>query len=109
MDAQDERKYQKTIVFNQHLPYADQLEEEAAGKLADIKRNLCAAVQNRDVTPGYIFWIGRLSSYIHVYGHQFSKEDHILFIKLAFELLTNCTLETTHIHSLASLLCTLLK
>lgn len=48
-------------------------------------------------------------SYIHVYGHQFSKQDHILFIKLAFELLTNCALETTHIHSLASLLCTLLK
>lgn len=59
----EERKYQKTIVFNKHLPYADQLEEEAAGKIVDIKRNLCAAVQNRDVTPGYIFWIGRLSRY----------------------------------------------
>ena len=72
MDAQDERQYQKTIVFNKHLPYADQLEEEAAGKLADIKRNLCAAVQNRDVTPGYIFWIGRLSRYIRICIHKSS-------------------------------------
>ena len=60
-DDEERKKYQKTIVFNKHLPYADQLEEEAAGKIADIKRNLCAAVQNRDVTPGYIFWISRLS------------------------------------------------
>lgn len=64
MDVQEEWKYQKTVVFNKHLPYADQLEEEAARKLADIKRNLCVAVQNRDVTPGYIFWIGRLSRYV---------------------------------------------
>ena len=60
-DDEERKKYQKTIVFNKHLPYADQLEEEAAGKIADIKRNLCTAVQNRDVTPGYIFWISRLS------------------------------------------------
>lgn len=76
MDTHDERQYQKTVVFNKHLPYADQLEEEAAGKLADIKRNLCVAVQNRDVTPGYIFWIGRLSRYQYT-GHS-SYTDEVV-------------------------------
>lgn len=83
MDAQDESKYQKTIVFNKHLPYADHLEAEAAGKLADIKRNLCAAVQNRDVTPGYIFWIGRLSRYvcIGIYRSSLYRDIEVRILK----------------------------
>jgi proteasome activator subunit 4 len=106
---EEEKKYQKPLVYNKHLPYADVIESEAVEKLSLIKKNLSVAVQKRDVTYGYIYWIRRLQSYITVYGMHFTKEDHLLFIKLAFELLTGCKTETHHIYSLVALINTLLK
>ena len=60
---EEEKKYQKPLVYNKHLPYADVIESEAVEKLSLIKKNLSVAVQKRDVTYGYIYWIRRLQRY----------------------------------------------
>ena len=57
---EDGKRYQKPLVYNKHLPYADVIESEAKEKLSLIKQNLSAAVQRRDVIYGYIFWVRRL-------------------------------------------------
>ena len=43
---------QKTIVYNQLLPYADQLLTEAGETLAEIKANLGCAILKRELRPG---------------------------------------------------------
>lgn len=54
-------RYQNPLSYNNHLPYADQLEAEASELLADIKKNLSVAVQKRELWPGLLYWTNRLN------------------------------------------------
>lgn len=47
--------------------------------------------------------------FLKLYGRRFSKEDHILFIKLLYELVTLPNLEPHMMQSYARLLIQLLK
>lgn len=47
--------------------------------------------------------------FLKLYGRRFSKEDHILFIKLLYELVTLPNLEPHMMQSYAKLLIQLLK
>ncbi|XP_029305181.1 proteasome activator complex subunit 4A isoform X1 [Cottoperca gobio] len=100
---------QKDIVYNKLLPYADRLDEESNDILSKIKGNLCRAVQLREIWPGVLFWTRKLSTYMRLYGRKFSKEDHVLFIKLLYELVTIPKLEISMMQGLARLLINLLK
>ncbi|XP_019726122.1 proteasome activator complex subunit 4A isoform X1 [Hippocampus comes] len=100
---------QKDIVYNKLLPYADRLDEESNDILSKIKGNLARAVQFREIWPGVLFWTRKLSTYIRLYGRKFSKEDHVLFIKLLYELVTIPRLEISMMQGLARLLIKLLK
>lgn len=59
------------------------------------------------------FWLSCSSMcnirYIRLYGRKFSKEDHVLFIKLLYELVTIPRLEISMMQGLARLLINLLK
>lgn len=46
---------------------------------------------------------------MRLYGRKFSKEDHVLFIKLLYELVTIHKLEISMMQGLARLLINLLK
>uniref|UniRef100_A0A665UKH4 Proteasome activator subunit 4b n=1 Tax=Echeneis naucrates TaxID=173247 RepID=A0A665UKH4_ECHNA len=100
---------QKEIVYNGLLPYSDWLDREATELLAEIKANLSRAVVLRELWPGATFWARKLFSYLKLYGRRFSKEDHILFIKLLYELVTLPNLEPHMMQSYARLLIHLLK
>ncbi|OXB54978.1 hypothetical protein ASZ78_003090 [Callipepla squamata] len=100
---------QKEIVYNKLLPYSERLEDEAARFLAQIKGNLARAVQLQELWPGGLFWTRKLSTYIRLYGRKFSKEDHVLFIKLLYELVTIPKLEISMMQGFARLLINLLK
>ncbi|KAM9425985.1 proteasome activator complex subunit 4B [Pholidichthys leucotaenia] len=100
---------QKEIVYNGLLPYSDRLDREATELLAEIKANLCRAVLLRELWPGVAFWSRKLFSFLKLYGRRFSKEDHILFIKLLYELVTLPNLEPYMMQSYARLLIQLLK
>uniref|UniRef100_A0AAY5KGG3 Proteasome activator Blm10 mid region domain-containing protein n=1 Tax=Esox lucius TaxID=8010 RepID=A0AAY5KGG3_ESOLU len=100
---------QKDIVYNKLLPYADKLDEESNDILSKIKGNLGRAVQLREIWPGVLFWTRKLSTYMRLYGRKFSKEDHVLFIKLLYELITMDKLEISMMQGLARLLINLLK
>ncbi|XP_006791331.1 proteasome activator complex subunit 4B [Neolamprologus brichardi] len=100
---------QKEIVYNGLLPYSDRLDREATELLAEIKANLCRAVLLRELWPGVAFWSRKLFSFLKLYGRRFSKDDHILFIKLLYELVTLPNLEPHMMQSYARLLIQLLK
>ncbi|TRY59018.1 hypothetical protein DNTS_012403 [Danionella cerebrum] len=100
---------QKENVFNKLLPYADKLDIESNDLLAKIKDNLGRAVQLRELWPGVVFWTKKLTRYLHLYGRKFSKEDHVLFIKLYFELVTIPKLEISMMQTFAQILTNLLE
>lgn len=52
----DESLIQKEFIFNQHLPYADKIEDEAKYILAKIKANFGRCVMLRDINPGCVYW-----------------------------------------------------
>uniref|UniRef100_A0AAX7TI03 Proteasome activator subunit 4 n=1 Tax=Astatotilapia calliptera TaxID=8154 RepID=A0AAX7TI03_ASTCA len=100
---------QKDIVYNKLLPYAGRLDAESNDILSKIKGNLGRAVQLREIWPGVLFWTRKLSTYMRLYGRKFSKEDHVLFIKLLYELVMIPKLEISMMQGLARLLINLLK
>ncbi|TKS89783.1 Proteasome activator complex subunit 4B [Collichthys lucidus] len=100
---------QKEIVYNGLLPYSHRLDREATELLAEIKANLSRAVLVKELWPGVAFWSRKLFSFLKLYGRRFSKEDHILFIKLLYELVTLPNLEANMMQSYARLLIQLLK
>ncbi|XP_072293387.1 proteasome activator complex subunit 4A isoform X1 [Eucyclogobius newberryi] len=100
---------QKDIVYNKFLPYADRLDEESNDVLSKIKGNLARAVQLREIWPGVLFWTRKLSTYMRLYGRKFSKEDHVLFIKLLYELVMIPKLEISMMQGFSRLLINLLK
>ncbi|KAF7220060.1 proteasome activator complex subunit 4A isoform X2 [Nothobranchius furzeri] len=100
---------QKDIVYNKLLPYANRLDDESNEILSKIKGNLGRAVQLREIWPGVLFWTRKLSTYMRLYGRKFSKEDHVLFIKLLYELVTIPGLEISMMQGLSRLLINLLK
>uniref|UniRef100_A0A8D3ED43 Proteasome activator complex subunit 4 n=1 Tax=Scophthalmus maximus TaxID=52904 RepID=A0A8D3ED43_SCOMX len=100
---------QKEIVYNGLLPYTGRVDREAAGLLAQIKTHLSRAVLLRELWPGVAFWSRKLFSFLKLYGRRFSKEDHVLFIKLLYELVTLPDLEPHMMQNYARLLIHLLK
>uniref|UniRef100_A0A673KHP7 Proteasome activator complex subunit 4A n=1 Tax=Sinocyclocheilus rhinocerous TaxID=307959 RepID=A0A673KHP7_9TELE len=100
---------QKNIVYNELLPYKDKLDEESNEFLAQIKGNLGRAVQLREIWPGVLFWTRKLSTYMRLYGRKFSKEEHVHFVRLLYELVTIPKLEISMMQSFARLLITMLK
>ncbi|XP_078505604.1 proteasome activator complex subunit 4 isoform X2 [Lissotriton helveticus] len=100
---------QKEIVYNQLLPYAGCLESESQQLLHNIKENLGRAVQLRELWPGVLVWTRKLSTYIRLYGRKFSKEDHVLFVKLLYELVTIPKLEISMMQGFSRMLVNLLK
>ncbi|XP_011874622.1 PREDICTED: proteasome activator complex subunit 4-like [Vollenhovia emeryi] len=100
---------QKELVYNRFLPYASELDAESRVMLAEIKANLGRAVMLREFKPGCIFWLHRLSMYIKLYGLKFSKEDHIAFVKLSYQLITVPNLDPDLMYPACVILNLLLK
>ncbi|OAD56880.1 Proteasome activator complex subunit 4 [Eufriesea mexicana] len=82
------------FIYNKLLPYEDDLKIESQTLLAEIKANLGRAVMCNEVWPGCYVWVNKLCHYINIYGLHFSKEDHILLIKLLYELVTASEIPT---------------
>ncbi|XP_076235371.1 proteasome activator complex subunit 4A [Calliopsis andreniformis] len=102
-------QYQKELIYNKLLPYVDDLETDSQALLAEIKANLGRAVMLREMQPGCVLWVSRLCEYIKLYGMKFSKEDHILFVKLMYELVTIPKLEPFLVSEFSFTLILLLK
>ncbi|XP_043255483.1 proteasome activator complex subunit 4A-like isoform X1 [Colletes gigas] len=102
-------EFQRKSKYNKLLPYVNDLEAESQVLLAEIKANLGRAVILREMQPGCVLWVTRLREYIKIYGMKFSKEDHILFVKLMYELVTIPKLEPFLVSRFSFTLILLLK
>ncbi|KFM69249.1 Proteasome activator complex subunit 4, partial [Stegodyphus mimosarum] len=99
---------QKELVYNKLLHYTDFLDEESQTYLASIKTNLGKSILHQNLSD-ISFWTSQLAVYIRLYGRKFSKEDHINFIKVLFELLVAPGIELSFVNKVAIMLNTLLK
>ncbi|XP_015766712.1 PREDICTED: proteasome activator complex subunit 4-like [Acropora digitifera] len=102
-------KPQKEIVYNRFLPYKDQLDEESNKFLSEIKYNLGRAVIFKETSPGVLYWSNRLTNYLKLYGRKFSKEDHLNFVHIFFELTCAPNLDPQYVIAFGHVLIQLLK
>jgi hypothetical protein len=101
---------QREKLYNHHLPYSQQIDDEIVQYLSRIKANISRSLILNDWNAFSGFsWIEELSkyllifqildsivfyyflfdnSYISLYGLCFSKEDHIYLIKLLLNVIT---------------------
>lgn len=100
---------QKESTYCRLLPYADVLDKESNEFLAEIKENLAKSVQLRDIKIGTSHWGVQLTKYIQLYGFKFSKEDHLHFVHLMYQLTTTPKMEYSLVQKFAGVLCALLK
>ncbi|XP_013404552.1 proteasome activator complex subunit 4 [Lingula anatina] len=112
MDEWEERlgfKPQREDVYNKLLPYAEGLDQESVEQLAEIKTHLSRSIQLCDVKVGVVHWVSQLTKYIRCHGLKFSKEDHICFVKILFEMITIPDLELSLVQKFSTLFISLLK
>ncbi|KRZ68192.1 Proteasome activator complex subunit 4 [Trichinella papuae] len=92
-----------------YLPYYDKLSEEVTGHIVKIKSGLASSLLMRECRPGLQFWISQVESMIDVYGYCFTKEDHITFVKIIYELLASPDIDYPTVEYLCTALIALLK
>ncbi|XP_034942579.1 proteasome activator complex subunit 4-like [Chelonus insularis] len=102
-------QYQIECKYSNLLPYVDELDEEAKILLADIKGQLGRALMLCRFEPDFYVSLYKFQMYLKVYHFRFTKDDHILFIKLMYELMTMSNPEGRSILVLANTLIALLK
>lgn len=100
---------QKELIYNQLLPYSENLYKESQLYLAEIKANLGNAILLRELIPEAIHWTDQLAKYIRLYGRLFSKEDHLTLIRLLYEIVIIPDLELSAVQKVAYTLNILLK
>ncbi|XP_018496476.1 proteasome activator complex subunit 4A [Galendromus occidentalis] len=109
MKPQDETdRSERLIKYNDLLPYADQLEDEARETFSEIKCMIASCVSEAEIRPGLITWIFHLQRYINLYGYRFSKEDHIELVRLLLDIILIPELDLGSIQVLAASVCLLL-
>ncbi|XP_065180850.1 proteasome activator complex subunit 4B-like [Sycon ciliatum] len=101
--------FQKVNPYTQHLPYAELLDEEANEMLQDIITNLSAAILQREIRPGVVFWVSRLDHYMRIYDQRFTKEQHILLVKLLYSFITQPYLSYNVVEACSRILTDLLR
>ena len=61
--------------------------------LEEIKANLAEAVVLRDLRPGLVTWLSRLSAFINLYGFKMTRQEHVGLVKLVWSLLVTKDME----------------
>jgi hypothetical protein len=69
------------VIYNKLLPYSSHLDSESSEWWRTIKSELCNTLMKREVRPGAVIWITRMSKYIRFYGYKFPKADQIALIR----------------------------
>jgi len=77
------KKYQNENVYNRLLPY--DITNECQSHLMRIKASLAKCVQLDQETV--YEWFIELERFVDLYGLSFTKEDHIYFVKLQYEIM----------------------
>ncbi len=91
------------------LPYASDLDGEAGEWWRRIKSELVSTLMRREVRPGAVIWITRLTKYIRHYGHMFPKSDHLALVRLFYGIVVQPELEPWFANKVASALVTLIR
>lgn len=83
-------KFQRINPYNQFLPYASDLNQDADNYLHEIKTHLRHCLQKSSLDLHQLDkWLTNLQKYIALYGLRFSLEDHVWLVKFLYGLLTD--------------------
>lgn len=105
----DSNSTQYEIVYNKLLPFATEINQDSEILLQEIKINLQKSVMLRELRPGCLVWSEKLLKFISLYGLKFSKEDHIEYVNLFYQLVLIPDLDASRITLFTNILNTLLR
>ena len=63
----------------------------------------------RDLRPGLVTWLGRLTSYLGLHGLKFSRREHVELVQVCWGLVTTPGLEPGLLQATARVLVMLLR
>ncbi|OZJ03795.1 hypothetical protein BZG36_03001 [Bifiguratus adelaidae] len=81
-----------SLKYSTNLPYASRLDGEATEWLQEICRNLTICVEAQDWSPGCLFWVKRLGSYLDM-KHAIPRVTRAALAKLLYEMTITCGME----------------
>ena len=84
---------QKKCKYISKHPNPDETNRLVQEEILKIKHNLSCAVVTLELSPGFMFWLDRLWTFLNLYGLHFSREDHIYLVELLAKVATNLDLE----------------
>lgn len=85
LDSSNGNRYQNENVYNRLLPY--DISKESQEHLMNIKLSLAKCIQLDQETV--YEWFIDLERFVDLYGLSFTKEDHIYFVKLQYQLMVS--------------------
>uniref|UniRef100_A0A0N4ZP99 Proteasome activator complex subunit 4 n=1 Tax=Parastrongyloides trichosuri TaxID=131310 RepID=A0A0N4ZP99_PARTI len=103
------KKFQKDRWQLKHLPYYEDIMEEADEHFCRIKEGLANSILLREIKPSFTVWLKEFETYFDQYGYRFTKQDHIFLVKLAYGILECENLEYRLIKNAAIILTVLGK
>ena len=101
--------HQRSNPYNKHLPFAGDVDSDADKFLSEIQDRLKEAVRKNDLRGEATKWLFNLHKYVLLFGLRFSKEEHVWFARLAFEVFTTEGMDPVTLETIAKLLVSLLK
>jgi proteasome activator subunit 4 len=109
MKNADLKSLQHVDVFLKQLPYFDQIKKFGFETFREIKHNILKSVVLNEIRPGILHMTNRLTLFIHEYGLFFTKEEHIMLIKLYIGIITTPNIDLPIVDICCNLLIQLLK
>ena len=79
--------YQHVNPYNVHLPRPADTEDSSDLLLASIRDELRDCIAREDLRQGVCTAINHLGKYHILYGMKYSLEDHLLFLRAAYQLM----------------------
>jgi hypothetical protein len=70
-----------------HLPYFDKIKANGFQSFKELKKNLLESLAINELRPGFSHWTNALNIFLFEYGLFFTKEDHIMLVKLYTEVM----------------------
>ncbi|CAF2108179.1 unnamed protein product [Rotaria magnacalcarata] len=79
---------QRPNIYNEYLPCQTTIKQQASRSFEQIRENLSRTIQSGEFQPGFRLWSFKLREFILLYGHSFTKVDHIKFVQFYVSIIS---------------------
>ncbi|CAM2708912.1 unnamed protein product [Rotaria socialis] len=79
---------QRPNIYNEYLPCQTTIKQQASRSFEQIRENLSRTIQLGEFQPGFKLWSSKLREFLSLYGHSFTKIDHIKLVQFYVSIIS---------------------